>query len=165
MGPANPWNGDSGVAPNERGGGPPVPAPAASNPPEVPAHGASANSASPGAPPADATMGSEGEEVPFSTGGTGTVDRGQLRKVLHGAMPSFVGCYQRALSKTPSLRGKFAARFRIEPDGAIGKAATTGPGGNPEFQSCVTDAIRGLQFPKPRGGAVEVVYPLTFEPG
>lgn len=109
-------------------------------------------------------MGSEGEEVPFSTGGTGTVDPGQVKKVLHGAMPNFVSCYQRALSKTPSLRGKFAARFRIEPDGSVRKAATTGPGGNPEFQSCVTDAIRGLQFPKPRGGAVEVVYPLTFEP-
>lgn len=161
--PANTWNGSPAVAQDAPRGGPPIQGTAATTPPPATPSAVNANAGPQGAAAADAMPVGEGEEVPFSTGGTGTVEPGRVRQVLRGAMPSFVSCYQRALTKTPSLRGKFAVRFRIEPDGTVRKATTTGPAANPEFQGCVTDAIRGLPFPKPRGGAVEVVYPLTFE--
>lgn len=138
------------------------PPPAALAPASVPtASPASlpAPTASPSAPSAPEA----GEEVPFSAGGTGHLDAKQIKDVLHQKMPVITACYSRAITTTPSLHGQFVARFRVEASGAVSRAETSGSTLNPAFLACVSDAVRSLQFPKPRGGYVEVVYPLDFE--
>ena len=45
------------------------------------------------------------------------------------------------------------------------RADSTGSGVDPEVASCVADVIRGIEFPKPKGGGgVQVNYPFTFRP-
>ncbi len=105
-----------------------------------------------------------GEEVPFSTGGTGTLAARDVKKILHAKMPSFIACYQTAITNAPALRGEFAVRFRVEPDGTVLHAETTGPPASPTFLSCLSDGVRALKFGKPHGGYVDVVYPLVFDP-
>lgn len=75
-------------------------------------------------------------------------------------------CYQRQLTRNPSLRGKVVSRFVIAQDGSVSKADTkTSSMGNAEVESCINARIMRMQFPEPRGGIVIVSYPFMFSPG
>jgi len=56
-----------------------------------------------------------------------------------------------------------STQFFISPNGNV--TASNGSGVDPEVSSCVADVIRGIEFPKPKGGGgVQVNYPFTFRP-
>ena len=102
------------------------------------------------------------EELTFSTGGTGKLPATTIRKVLRDKMPAYLACYEKARERTPELKGRFAAAFRIEPSGAVSAVEMRGSRKDPAFSSCLAGEVKALKFPKPKGGVVEVVYPLDF---
>src|SRR5262249_5861793 len=54
-------------------------------------------------------------------------------------------------------------QFFIAPSGMVTNA--TAAGVDPDVAACVADVIKGIEFPKPRGGGGVVVnYPFTFRP-
>ncbi len=75
-------------------------------------------------------------------------------------------CYEKAMTKDPTLGGKVAVKFTIDATGAVSAAAaadTTIP--DAEMVTCVVGAVRGLSFPQPENGGVMVVtYPFNFSP-
>jgi len=102
------------------------------------------------------------EELTFSTGGTGKLPATTIRKVLRDKMPAYIACYEKARERTPDLKGRFAAAFRIESSGAVRTVEMRGSRKDAAFSSCLADEVKALKFPKPKGGVVEVVYPLDF---
>jgi hypothetical protein len=101
--------------------------------------------------------------------GAVTVSGRMAPEVISGVVAQNVGrfraCYESALARSPSLSGRVAARFVIGRDGAV---SNVGNGGsdlpNNAVVSCVLSALYGLSFPRPEGGIVTVVYPITFSP-
>jgi hypothetical protein len=54
-------------------------------------------------------------------------------------------------------------QFFIAPSGKV--ASASGAGVNANVASCVAAVIKGIEFPKPKGGGgVQVNYPFTFRP-
>ena len=75
----------------------------------------------------------------------------------------FTLCYEKGLGRNRALGGEIVVRFTIGADGSVGgisEASTTLE--DRAMRQCVTRAFEGLSFPSPRGGAVDVLYPLTF---
>ena len=61
----------------------------------------------------------------------------------------------------PGLSGTVQTQFFISPNGTV--TASNGSGVDAEVANCVADVIRGIEFPKPKGGGgVQVNYPFTF---
>jgi hypothetical protein len=104
--------------------------------------------------------------------GHGTVDPGQpnaqgdldkaiIRDVIRLHLPEIRVCYERMLATQPHLAGTVATQFFIGPDGKVVTAQASGV--DPELASCVADALRAIEFPRPRGGGgVQVNYPFRF---
>ena len=101
------------------------------------------------------------EDLAFSTGGTGKLPATTIRKVLRDKMPAYIACYQKARERTPDLHGRVAAFLRISPSGAVGEVEMR-PDRDARLSSCLADEIKALKFPKPKGGSIDVVYPLDF---
>lgn len=74
-------------------------------------------------------------------------------------------CYELSPTYTPAVSGRVAVKFVIDADGYVRKskvheldtlAASVG--------QCVTQQIVGMEFPRPEGGPVTVIYPFRFGP-
>jgi TonB family protein len=116
-------------------------------------------------------MGPKGEGGIGTVGGdpiiVGSLDRSLIDEVIKRHMNQIRYCYQRELTKNPSLGGKIVVKFVIAKDGTVSKAnikETTM--GNPAVEECVLGRFRRMQFPKPKGGGIVIVsYPFLFSPG
>ncbi|MFT3713305.1 MAG: TonB family protein [Archangium sp.] len=76
-------------------------------------------------------------------------------------------CYERELSKNPSLRGKVVVQFEISASGNVPvSAVASSTVGDPEVDACFAARVRTWQFPKPKEGvaAVRVVQPFVLSP-
>jgi hypothetical protein len=153
----SPETSDPDAAGEDRDEGAPAPA-AADAPPSTP------EAATPAPEPGTTDAAGEGDQLPFTTGGTGKLPAATIKKVVRSRMPGYIECYQKALETAPDLAGKVALRFRIEPSGKVGEVEPRGAGvkKQPAFAACLRDQVAGLTFPRPKGGPVEVVYPLAF---
>ena len=66
--------------------------------------------------------------------------------------------------RIPSLTGTVVTQFQISPQGVV-QGATAAGMGDKGVEDCVAEAIRSIQFPKPKGGGfVNVRYPFIFQP-
>lgn len=93
---------------------------------------------------------------------TGSLDKEVIRRVIRRHINEWKYCYQKELQANPNLGGRLALRFTIGPDGRV-LASTLGESnvGNAEVESCMVQAVRRWQFPRPRGGGIVVVnYPV-----
>jgi hypothetical protein len=107
-----------------------------------------------------------------------------IQRVVRANFGGMRKCYEDALGKDPTLKGKIATRFIIERDGRVSSAMdihdAPAPGAlesdlrpqtaEPRFPDaavidCVVARFAALTFPEPQGGIVTVVYPITFSPG
>ena len=93
---------------------------------------------------------------------TGDLDKNIIRRYIRQKLPQIEYCYQKQLTVKPDLAGTITTQFTINGNGAV--ISVKGGGmGNRDVESCVEDAIRSIQFPKPTGGGfVNVTYPFTF---
>jgi outer membrane biosynthesis protein TonB len=96
----------------------------------------------------------------------GALDKSLIDAVIKQNMASIRYCYQRELTKNPSLSGKIAVRFVIAADGSVSSAQTkTSTMGNPAVESCITGRFMRFGFPQPKGGGIVIVsYPFLFSP-
>ena len=104
--------------------------------------------------------------VPESGIVIGALDRSLIDAVVKRNMSQIKYCYQRELSKNPSLAGKVTVKFTIAGDGSVSSAITKASTlGNPSVESCINGRFLRMGFPEPKGnGLVIVSYPFLFSP-
>ncbi|WP_437850370.1 AgmX/PglI C-terminal domain-containing protein [Sorangium sp. So ce363] len=86
-------------------------------------------------------------------------------RIVRQRFDRYRACYELGLHHDQSLKGRVTVSFTIDPRGAAVKARDDGS--DLPYQvtvSCVVDAFKGLNFPAPEGGSVDVVYSLVFAP-
>jgi hypothetical protein len=89
-----------------------------------------------------------------------------IQAVMRKNFGSFRTCYENGLRTSPNLQGRVNVRFVIDVDGDVSSAADEKSElVDPAIVKCVVAAVGKLQFPKPEGGLVTVVYPIVFNPG
>lgn len=90
----------------------------------------------------------------------------QIQSVVRSHYREFGDCHQAALLRDPKLRGLVAIGFVIDREGHVKNARVAeNTFWNCAVPSCVRNKFAALEFPKPAGGVVTVVYPFTMEPG
>lgn len=93
----------------------------------------------------------------------GDLDKAIIRRYIKRNIQKISYCYEKQLLAKPSLAGTVQAQFFISPTGSV--TSSQGSGLDPEVAGCVADVIRGIEFPKPKGGGgVQVNYPFNFRP-
>ena len=101
-----------------------------------------------------------------------------IQRVVRQAFPRFRLCYENGLRHHADLRGIVVTRFIIGLDGTVTRAAAVPPAGwqlppspsrppmpDPAVTACVVKVITELQYPRPDGRVVAVVYPIFFSAG
>ena len=95
---------------------------------------------------------------------TGDLDKNIIRRYIRRKLPRIRYCYEKELIVKPSLTGTVVTQFQISPQGVV-QGATAAGMGDKGVEDCVAEAIRSIQFPKPKGGGfVNVRYPFIFQP-
>ena len=116
-------------------------------------------------------FGDRGEGAIAGVGGDpivlGALDKSLIDAVIKRNMAAIRYCYQRELTKNPSLGGKITVKFVIAGDGTVSQATTKATTmNNPAVESCINGRFMRFQFPQPKGGGVVIVsYPFIFSPG
>jgi hypothetical protein len=91
----------------------------------------------------------------------GDLDKAVIRRYIKQNIQKITYCYEKQLLVKESLEGTVSTQFFISPNGSV--AAANASGVDPDVASCVAGVIKGIQFPKPKGGGgVQVNYPFTF---
>ena len=91
---------------------------------------------------------------------TGELDRAIIRRYIKRNVGKLTYCYEKQLLAQPGLAGTVTVSFAITAEGKV--TSVTGAGVSPDVASCVTAVIGSIEFPRPKTGAVQVSYPLTF---
>ena len=95
---------------------------------------------------------------------TGDLDANIIRRYIRRKLPAIRHCYERKLVSDQGLAGTVVTQFQISPMGVV-QGASAGGMGDRDVESCVADAVRAIQFPRPKGGGmVNVRYPFIFQP-
>jgi hypothetical protein len=104
--------------------------------------------------------------------GRGQAPRGELppddiRRPIRKHYGCFRKCFELGLTASPNLVGRVAFRLVIEQGtGAVLRAEDAGSDfPNAKVIACIVDEAKGIRFPPPARGDVEVVYPVMFSPG
>jgi hypothetical protein len=92
----------------------------------------------------------------------GDLDPAIIRRYIKRNIQRIQYCYERELLHSPALTGTVSTQFVIGPTGQVAGATATGV--DPAVSSCVAGVIRGIEFPRPVSGTVQVRYPIAFRP-
>ncbi len=96
----------------------------------------------------------------------GTLDPALISPVIRAAIPTLKRCYERALKIAPKLEGTLTLSIRVAPDGHVARAEVRGQTELPEaLAHCIVTEVRGLMFPRPDGGPVQLELPLKLAAG
>ncbi|MCB9680772.1 MAG: AgmX/PglI C-terminal domain-containing protein [Alphaproteobacteria bacterium] len=103
-------------------------------------------------------------EDPITMGG---LSRDQIDRVVKARLNTIRFCYQRELTRDPSLGGKLVIKFTVARDGTVSAAsAAQNTVGSASVAACVTERFFAMTFPEPVGGGIVVVrYPFVFTQG
>jgi TonB family protein len=89
----------------------------------------------------------------------------RIQQIIRNRYWAFRYCYEVGLARNPDLEGKVVVRFTIEPNGSVANVELVGSTmPDHETVACIVKGYKKLKFPRPRGGAVTVVYPIMFSP-
>ncbi len=116
-------------------------------------------------------FGAKGEGGIGAVGGDpiilGALDKSLIDAVIKRNMAQIRYCYQRELTKNPTLGGKITVKFTIAKDGTVSSASTkSSTMSNEAVEGCINTRFMKFQFPEPKGGGVVIVsYPFIFSPG
>ncbi|OJT22357.1 hypothetical protein BO221_21425 [Archangium sp. Cb G35] len=104
--------------------------------------------------------------VPGKTTVIGGLDKDVIAKIIRSHQNEIKYCYETELNKNPSLAGKVAVAFTIDPAGGVSEANVTETTLNSSAaENCMLSRIRRWKFPEPKGGGVvAVTYPWLFSP-
>lgn len=98
---------------------------------------------------------------------TGSLSGEVIRRVVRRHLPEVRFCYEQGLHVNPSIEGRVAIQWVIEPTGSV-QASTIVRNrttiGSPQVESCVAQAVQRWTFPAPEGGGpVGVTYPFMLQ--
>lgn len=86
-----------------------------------------------------------------------------IQRIVRSNISTIQACYEKAMTKAPSLAGKVAVKFVINADGSVSSAAASDTNiTDADMVSCVCGAVKKMAFPQPDGGAMVVTYPFNF---
>lgn len=89
-----------------------------------------------------------------------------IQRIIRAHVGSIRRCYETALGKSPALAGKLAVAFTINAKGDVVSASAGDTTiSDAAMVTCVLSAVKGIQFPAPESGVVQVTYPFHFSPG
>ena len=97
--------------------------------------------------------------LPANASVDGPLDKAIIRRYIKRNINKIQYCYERELQTHPDLQGTVTAKFVIGTDGLVGASEANGLAG---VDTCIAEVIKGIEFPKPKGAKVTVVYPFTF---
>ena len=111
----------------------------------------------------EGTIGTIGSEAII----LGALDKSLVDAVVRRHLNQIRYCYQRELTKNPSLGGKVVVKFVIAKDGTVSSATTKSSTlANAAVEGCINGRFMRFQFPEPKGGGIVIVsYPFLFSPG
>lgn len=103
--------------------------------------------------------------IPGKTTVIGGLDKDVIMKVIKRHQNEIKFCYEQELQKNPSLGGKVAVAWTIDPSGGVSEANVSESSiGNANVESCIVQRIRRWKFPEPAGGGiVNVTFPWIFK--
>jgi TonB family protein len=95
----------------------------------------------------------------------GSLDREIIRRIIRRHINEVKFCYEGELIKNARLAGRVSIQFTISGTGqVIASVLQSSTMGNLRVESCVVQAVRRWEFPKPRGGGIVIVsYPFNFQ--
>ncbi|MES1208333.1 MAG: TonB family protein [Pseudomonadota bacterium] len=104
--------------------------------------------------------------IPSQASVRGALDKEIVRRVIRLHLNEVKYCYERELSKRPTLGGRVVVQFAISATGqVITSALQSSTMGNASVENCTVQAVRRWPFPKPSGGGlVQVSYPFVLTP-
>jgi len=89
-----------------------------------------------------------------------------IKRILRASFGRFRACYEKALAKDPKLTGKVVVQFVIDGTGAVSASkldpATTIT--DATMQTCVLGLYKGIAFPMPAKGTVDVTHSMEYAP-
>jgi outer membrane biosynthesis protein TonB len=89
-------------------------------------------------------------------------DGGALKSFVNGRTRPIRDCYEHALKRDSSLRGRFTVRFTIGTCGEVSQLAIVRGHAPGELASCISGALRAWKLPFRPAEPVEVEYPFSF---
>lgn len=95
----------------------------------------------------------------------GSLDPALIKKVIQENRNAIRYCYERELQVKKDLAGIIKTQFIIGPAGQVTMSVVKESSmKNPTVENCIAGKIRGLLFPKPKGGGIVIVnYPFVFK--
>lgn len=88
-----------------------------------------------------------------------------IQRVVRQHFELFRTCYEAGLTRDSKLTGKVIARFVNTRDGTVGEVSDGGSDlPDTQVRDCVLENFGKLEFPKPEGEIVTVVYPILLAP-
>lgn len=94
----------------------------------------------------------------------GDLSQAAISRVLSRQKKALRDCYERALKRDRSLKGKIVIRFEIMENGRTSNIEIDDQMGNSGVARCIRGRVKYWRFPKPAGGTVFVDVPLVFQP-
>ncbi|HVK84513.1 MAG TPA: TonB family protein [Kofleriaceae bacterium] len=91
----------------------------------------------------------------------GELDVAVVRRYVKRYFQLLTSCYEPRLATNQAVEGTVVARFTIGVDGWV-TAVTASGTSDAALDRCVADVVRGMKFPAPKHGVVEVRHPITF---
>ena len=93
------------------------------------------------------------------------IDQSKLAAFVKARMGLIKACYENALKRNPSLRGKIAVRFTIlETGGLADIAPAQNTLSSPEVAACIVNTMKSWRTQFRPSGPVTVEYPFVFQP-
>lgn len=94
----------------------------------------------------------------------GNLSQDEIRRVFRRHVNQIRYCYERELTKDPSLAGRIEVKLVIGQDGSVASAQVERDTmRNDAVATCIVGRIKRFRFPPPEGGGIVVVrYPFVF---
>jgi len=94
----------------------------------------------------------------------GGMSREAVKRIIDQHLDEISYCYESALIADPSIMGKIVYEWKILLSGKVGEVRIKSSSiKSSDIHSCIKQAIKSWQFPKPRGSEVIVSYPFIFD--
>ncbi len=94
----------------------------------------------------------------------GELSEAQIASVMRRNLKALRSCYESALKRDRTLKGKITIRFEILENGRTSNIEFDDKMGSSQVVSCIRTRAKSWRFPRPDGGSVFVAYPIVFTP-
>jgi hypothetical protein len=94
----------------------------------------------------------------------GSLDKEIVKRVVHKHLNEVKFCYEKELLKRPEIAGRVLTQFTIGSNGKVlASAVQASTLADPAAETCIAEAVRRWEFPRPEGGVVIVQYPFVLK--